>query len=209
MEVAERLFAGASSPQLRTLLGRRRTAREFEDVPVSSDDLAGLVWAAQGASGEGRRVVPSAHKLYPLSVTAVVGNVAGLASGAYRYDSDQDRLQLVADGDHREAVAATTLADYDWLRHAAALLVLGGDMANAMTHFADQPPYGERGRRYVWLEAGCSAQNVYLYAAERELGAALVGGFDDDALSSLKPALLPESHEPLALIGIGHSPVNA
>ncbi|WP_344395006.1 hypothetical protein [Streptomyces vastus] len=89
----------------------------------------------------------------------MAGNVDGLAAGAYQYDAERHALTLVADGDHRDRVARTTLADHDWLRHAAALL-LSGDMHTATRHFADQPPQGSRGRRYVWLEAGHASQTT-------------------------------------------------
>lgn len=142
--------------------------------------------------------------MYPLTLTVVAGNVDGLAAGAYRYDAERHVLALVADGDHRDRVARTTLADHDWLRHAAALLLLSGDMDTATRHFADQPPQGRRGRRYVWLEAGHASQNVYLQATESGLGAVLVAGFDDDRLLGLTPAVVPSGEHTLALLAVGH-----
>lgn len=133
----------------------------------------------------------------------MAGNVTGLTPGVYRYESGRHRLQMAAAGDHRDAVAATSLADYDWLRRAAVMLVLSG-LDAAAAHFADQPPYGMRGPRYVWLAAGCGVQNVFLWAAGHDLRAVLVGGFDDEALRGLDPNILPARHDPLALLAIGH-----
>jgi len=163
-----------------------------------------MAWAAQGRTTDGHRTCPSAHALYPLTLTVVAGNVAGLAAGAYRYDAERHVLTLAADGDHLDRVAGTTLADRDWLRHAAALMLVSGDMEAATEHFADQPPQGRRGRRYVWLEAGHASQNIYLQAAEAGLGAVLVAGFDDDQLLGLTPAVVPSGQHPLALLAVGH-----
>jgi SagB-type dehydrogenase family enzyme len=182
---------------------RRRSTRSFSSLPLAFDQLTLLAWVAQGRTADGHRTCPSAHALHPLAVTVVAGNVDGLAAGAYRYDAERHVLALVADGDHRERVARTTLADHEWLRNAAALLLLSGDMDTATRHFADQPPQGRRGRRYVWLEAGHASQNVYLQATESGLGAVLVAGFDDDRLLGLTPAIVPSGQHPLALLGVG------
>ncbi|WP_405748431.1 SagB/ThcOx family dehydrogenase [Streptomyces sp. NBC_01411] len=183
---------------------QRRSTRSFAARPLSIAQVALMVWAAQGQTTGERRSCPSAHALYPLTLTVVAGNVDGLAAGAYRYDAERDVLTLIADGDHRDRVAGTTLADHAWLRQAAALLLLSGDLEAAAQHFADQPPVGRRGARYVWLEAGHAGQNIYLQAAEAGLGAVLVAGFDDDRLLGLTPAIVPSGQHPLALLGVGH-----
>ncbi|UNZ15886.1 SagB/ThcOx family dehydrogenase [Streptomyces sp. 891-h] len=171
---------------------------------MSIDQITRVVWAAQGRTTGEHRSCPSAHALYPLTLTVISGNVDGLAAGAYQYDAERHALIPAARGDHRDRVAGTTLADHCWLRHAAALLLLSGDMDAATRHFADQPPHSRRGRRYVWLEAGHASQNVYLQAAEAGLGAVLVAGFDDDRLLGLSPAVVPAGRQPLALLGVGH-----
>jgi SagB-type dehydrogenase family enzyme len=61
--------------------------------------------------------------------------------------------------------------------------------------------YGERGIRYVNMEAGHSAQNVCLQAVSLKLGSVVVGAFNDE---SVKRALsLPQNENPLYLIPIG------
>lgn len=189
---------------LGTLLWQRRSTRSFSDRALSLEALASIVWAAQGRTTDGHRVCPSAHALYPLALTVVAGNVDDLAAGAYTYDAEHDSLRPIVLGDHRDVVAQTTLVDYEWLRQAAALLLLSGDIAAAERHFADQPPLGRRGQRYVWLEAGHASQNIYLQATEAGLGAVLVAGFHDDRLLNLDPAIVPTGHHPLALLGIGY-----
>lgn len=189
---------------LRRLLEQRRSTRRFAPRPLAVAHLADLAWAALGHTADGRRTRPSAHALYPLTLTVVAGDVDGLQAGIHRYVPERHALAVVDTGDHRESVAGTTLVDRDWVRRAPALLLLSGDLDQAVAHFADQPPPG-RGRRYVWLEAGHAAQNVYLWAAEAGLGAVLIAGFDDDRLRALCPGpIVPPGHHPLALLAVGH-----
>lgn len=186
------------------LLARRRSTRSFARSPLSSEQLGALAWAAQGAVGGGRRTTPSAHALYPLTLTVVAGAVESLEPGGYRYDPQRHGLVPVAAGDRRHSVAECTLADRDWMCDAAALLLLSADIGGVNAHFAEQPPLGGRGERYVWLEAGHAGQNVSLAAAGLGIGAVLVAGLDDDLLRGHAPPLLPQDHDPLAVLAVGH-----
>jgi nitroreductase len=52
------------------------------------------------------------------------------------------------------------------------------------------------------MEAGHAAQNVYLQATALGLGAVLVAGFHDEAVTALSAT--PTGHAPLGLLAIGH-----
>ena len=62
--------------------------------------------------------------------------------------------------------------------------------------------YGERGaERYVFLDAGHSAQNISLQASALGLASALVGAFSDTAVASL----LPKAEAlPIYIIPVGY-----
>ncbi len=62
--------------------------------------------------------------------------------------------------------------------------------------------YGDRGRRYVDMETGHAAQNVYLQAAALGLGTVTVGAFDDAEVARLLG--LGAAEEPLYLMPVGH-----
>ena len=61
--------------------------------------------------------------------------------------------------------------------------------------------YGERGVRYVHMEAGHAAQNVCLESTALGLGNVVIGSFDDDEVSELL-GLAPEE-TPLYIIPVG------
>ena len=65
--------------------------------------------------------------------------------------------------------------------------------------------YGARGRsRYVPMEAGHAAENVYLQAEALDLSTVVVGAFRDDDVRSLLD--LSDEHRPLYVIPVGHRP---
>jgi SagB-type dehydrogenase family enzyme len=61
--------------------------------------------------------------------------------------------------------------------------------------------YGERAPRYVHMEVGHAAQNVYLQAGALGLGTTLVGALRDEKLARVLE--LPEQVKPLGLLPVG------
>ena len=61
--------------------------------------------------------------------------------------------------------------------------------------------YKERAERYVHIEAGHASQNVQLQAVALELGAVIVGAFDDDQVKRVLG--LAADEQPLCLLPVG------
>jgi SagB-type dehydrogenase family enzyme len=61
--------------------------------------------------------------------------------------------------------------------------------------------YGERGVRYVDMEAGGAVQNVYLEAESQGLGTVVVGAFNDNSMRTVLGA--GEDEVPLAAMPVG------
>jgi SagB-type dehydrogenase family enzyme len=183
---------------LAAALARRRSVREFSGEWVGLDAVGRMLWSGQGVVGEGRRTVPSAGGLYPLTLSLVAGRVADLEPGLYRYEPVLHALEPASGGDLRKVFASAAIGAQPWLAEAAAIVVVSGDLGLAALRFADQPPIS-RGARYVHLEAGAVVQNISLQAGVDGLGAVLVGGFDDEAVR----AHLPAGEEPVALVAVG------
>ncbi|HXZ92849.1 MAG TPA: SagB/ThcOx family dehydrogenase [Burkholderiales bacterium] len=180
---------------LERALAARRSVREFRDAPLRLEELAQLVWAAQGeVAGGPRRTAPSAGALYPLELFVVAGSVQGLAAGVYRYQPATHQLASVAAGDRRGALAAAALAQ-SWIGDAPAILVVAGVERRTTAR------YGARGVRYVHMEAGHAAQNVLLQAVALGLGGTVVGAFSDSAVKAV--VALPGEAQPLYLIPVG------
>jgi SagB-type dehydrogenase family enzyme len=183
------------SVSVETALHERRSLREFGSAPLSREELAQLLWAAQGVTRPGgHRTAPSAGALYPLEVYAVAGDVSELAAGVYRYLPAEHRLLRILEGDRRKAVASAALSQ-DWMRRAPAILLI------AAVFERTERKYGDRATRYVPFEAGCAAQNVALQGAALGIGGVVVGAFADAELA--RAAGLPPGERPIALMPVG------
>jgi SagB-type dehydrogenase family enzyme len=176
-------------------LALRRSIREFAPVPLPLVAVSQLLWAAQGVTHpDGLRTTPSAGALHPLEVYLIAGAVTGLEPGVYRYDPQRHLLSLQSAGDSRAGVVKATLSQ-TWVAEAPAIIVLAG------VYQRTSRKYGARAPRYVHMEMGHAAQNVYLQATALGLGTTLVGAFRDDELAQV--LRLPKHVEPLGLLPVG------
>ena len=188
---------------LKDALASRRTVRDFSPEPVSPEALSRLIWAAQGITGEdGKRTAPSAHGLCPLHLRVAVGRVDGLETGLYSVSRETGALEKIGAQDVRGALSDAAIGEQPWVGEAACIVTICADFVAPCRDFADQPPYGRRGERYVHIEAGCAAQNMLLQAAADGLGGVLVAGFLDEATGAvlgLSAPLSPVLHLCLGL----------
>ncbi|MEA1944842.1 MAG: SagB/ThcOx family dehydrogenase, partial [Euryarchaeota archaeon] len=177
-----------------TLL-HRRSVRTYTDEPLTLNDISQLLWAAQGVtSEEGFRTAPSAGALYPLEVYVVAGNVDGLSDGIYHYQIAKHSLQKVRDGDFRRNLSACAL-------NQSQITTCAIDIVFAAVFERTTGKYGDRGIRYVYIEAGHAAQNVYLQAESRNLGVCAIGAFYEAEVSEL--LALPENEIPVYILSVG------
>lgn len=184
------------SQPLEQLLAQRRSVRDYTGQPVALAEVACLLWAAQGITDpQGLRTTPSAGALYPLDIYLTAGAITGLMPGTYRYLPREDAVACVLEGDRRIALAAAALGQ-SWLADAALTLVF------AVRYGRTTWKYGRRGIQYVHMEAGHAAQNVLLMAVAQNLGAAVVGAFDDEHVASVMG--LAGEETPLCLVPVGH-----
>lgn len=180
---------------LEEVLFRRRSIREFAERPLALSQLSQLLFACQGqTSVSGRRTAPSAGALYPLDLYALVGRVEGLPSGLYRYDPGSHRLLQTMKGDRRERLSRACLGQ-SWVREAPVSFVIVGVYGRTTAK------YGERGKRYVQIEAGHAAQNLLLQATALGLGSCPIGAFHDEEVKEVVG--LREAEEPLYVICVG------
>ena len=176
-------------------LKRRRSVRRFSAEPLKLNDIAQLLWAAQGITGSGgRRTSPSAGALYPLEIYLVSGQVSEIEAGIYRYRPGSHKLSRVTIGDIRKELAQASLRQ-NAIAKAPATIALFAVFERTSVK------YGDRGSRYVHLEAGHAAQNICLQAVALDLGSVVIGAFHDGEVKRVIGS--KESEQPLYLIPIG------
>lgn len=180
---------------LEETLAKRRSVRSFREGPLKLSELSQLLWAMQGITDpRGLRTAPSAGATYPLEIYVVVGDVQGLSAGVYRYLPEGHCLEKVSEGDRRETVFEAGLRQIP-LKTAPVVMVIAAEYDRTVRR------YGERGIRYVHMEAGHVAQNLCLQAVALGLGTVPIGAFEDERVSAA--LRLPEAQKPLYLIPVG------
>jgi SagB-type dehydrogenase family enzyme len=176
-------------------LRARRSVRVYRPEPLDLAEVAQLLFAVEGVThASGKRTAPSAGALYPIDAYLVAGDVIGLAPGVYRYLPGAHRLEAARGGDLRAQLARAAL-DQSWIADAPAAVVLAA-VARRTT-----VKYGARGARYVLVDAGFAAENLQLQATAMGLGAAVVGAFDDQAVTRLLAPI--EGSEPVLIMPVG------
>jgi SagB-type dehydrogenase family enzyme len=176
----------------------RRSRRDFKDSSLTLGEISQVLWATQGITGEaGLRAAPSAGALYPLDVYLVVGKegVEGLGEGVYHYLPQSHSLQPTLEGDVRQTLARLSLQQMSIAEAPLSLLITA-------EYERTTGKYGDRGVRYVHMEAGHAGQNVYLQAEALGLGTVTIGAFQDEEIS--KALDLPPGSSPLYVMPIGH-----
>ncbi|MDL2337776.1 MAG: nitroreductase family protein [Pseudomonadota bacterium] len=150
-------------------LKNRRSWRAFLPDALSLEMLSALLWAGFGVNRaeRGGRTAPSAHDWQEIEVFAV------LPEGAFRYDATNHRLLLVKAEDLRKDTGLQ-----DFVATAPLNLVYVADFARM---------HGARPEEREFLagaDAGCIAQNVYLFCACVGLATVVRGLIDRRRLAS-------------------------
>ncbi|MDJ0687064.1 MAG: SagB/ThcOx family dehydrogenase [Xenococcaceae cyanobacterium MO_188.B32] len=178
------------SLSLESALAQRRSLREFERRELTLAEIGQILWAAQGITDylEGRRTAPSAGALYPLEV--YLAN----SQGVFHYRPINHLLVQKIEADVRQQLRQTT-PDQGWIEEAPCLFAIAG------IYERTTGKYGNRGIRYVHLEAGHVAQNILLQAVALGLGGVTVAAFKQLPVAQILD--LREREKVLYLIPVG------
>jgi SagB-type dehydrogenase family enzyme len=181
------LPAAADLPSLtldfKALITDRESVRDYSETLLSLVELSWLLWATQGVkSVKGgsyctMRTVPSAGARHPLEGYLAINRVEGLPAGLYQYfplEHGVARLTVEEDISRRLSVAClgqhmpvTCAATFIW----------------TAVPYRSTWRYGQRGYRYMHLDAGHVCQNLYLAAEAIGCGCCAIAAFDDVAMS--------------------------
>ena len=195
LNLSEPSFEG-ETPLEDTLL-KRRSRRNYTKSPLTQEQISQILWAAQGITAEwGGRTAPSAGGLYPLEIYLAVGDVTNIPAGVYLYLPQSHALAEIRDVEVREQLMEAGL-DQAWIGEAAANIVV------AAVYERTTKKYGDRGIRYVHMEAGHAAQNIYLQAEALDLGTVTIGAFHDDQVKAVIG--MRDDEVPLYIIPVGNN----
>lgn len=169
---------------LRAAIEGRRSVRLYGDDPLGLEELSFLLWCTQGVKemipGEATlRNVPSAGARHALETYLLINRVAGLAPGLYHFTALGHGLSLhsmeprLADEISRACFGQETVKG-------CAVLFIWTAVPYRMNW-----RYGERGYRYLLLDAGHCCQNLYLAGEAVGCGVCAVAAFSDDDMNGI------------------------
>ena len=189
-------FAPLSLP-LEKAITTRTSARNFSRCELTLEQIGTLFFYAYGVTRKNTdtsfpwpfRVVPSGGALYPLEIFFHTASLKGHPSGIYHYNAAEHCLRHLQDGDDTQRISLALVQPE---------LAQGNSLIIFLTAIFERSTfkYGERGYRFILLEAGHVAQNLNLVANALGLGCVNIGGYRDR-----------EIDEYLDLDGITHSTV--
>jgi len=187
---AERRTLPAPEPlegRLDALLRSRRSRRTGSGLPVAASTLANLLGHACGVTGTTSgygyerlplRSFPSCGGLQSAEIYFSVQNAEDIAPGIYHYEPRQHALELIREGQHRQLMGKLAL-EARFVEDAAAVMIVTGCFDRLRWK------YGERAYRYMCVDAGGLAENVYLVGEALGLGICAIAGFVDEGVESL------------------------
>ena len=149
----------------------RHSTREYAAKALTLTDFSDLLWAANGINRpeEGKRTAPSAMNKQDVDVYVV------LPEGTYLYDAKAHQLNLVAEGDHRGAVAGGQA----FVKSAPVSLLLVSDLSRL----------GDAKNTHTQLmgavDAGIVSQNISIFCSAAKLATVPRASMDTAKLKSV------------------------
>lgn len=149
----------------------RHSTREYAAKALTLTDLSDLLWATNGINRpeEGKRTAPSAMNKQDVDVYVV------LPEGTYLYDAKAHQLNLVAEGDHRGAVAGGQA----FVKSAPVSLLLVSDLSRL----------GDAKNTHTQLmgavDAGIVSQNISIFCSAAKLATVPRASMDTAKLKSV------------------------
>jgi SagB-type dehydrogenase family enzyme len=179
-------------------ISNRRSHRHYRNKEITSEQLSQVLWAAYGVTNKDLelRSAPTAGAIYSLEIYALIGNVKDIEPGVYKYIAEGQKIVRTIDKDVKKELQPAVL-NRDMISDAPALLFYSAVFSRC------NQPYASRYReRYICMDVGHSAENVYLQAEALHLGTCAIGAFNDVEVKRIMQ--LPAEEEPLYIMPIGY-----
>ncbi len=154
-------------------LKERKTNRNIADLPLPEEKLSGLLWAVNGQNrDDGRRTAPSAMNRQMVDLYVV------LTEGIYLYKPAEHLLELKVAGDYRKLAGGQPFVSI-----APVNLIFVADFGKWKS--GEHQPSREELVTFAGIEAGCQAQNAYLYGASEGLAVVVRGSVNKEEVTQL------------------------
>ncbi|CUO40606.1 SagB/ThcOx family dehydrogenase [Clostridium disporicum] len=163
------------------IITQRRSHREYSNEPINFEQLSEILYLSYGCKfieNEKYRNSPSAGFKYPLEIYIFSNNCNGLKKGIYHFNPINSELELLNDNYNYNCLSKLC-NNQTFINESAITIFITSIFEKTMSR------YGDRGYRYILLDAGHVMQNIYLTATYFNLGITSIGGFYDNEINEL------------------------
>ena len=195
---------GRQEDKLFSIFKKRKSERKFSGKCLDLKIINQLLYYSSGIKDfnkakkdfdKARRAYPSAGARYPLEIYSVVLRSKEIPLGIYHYNVKWNTLELLLKGDFKKEFRRK-ITNQAWVEKSGVIIIITAVFGRTLIK------YKERGWRYILIEAGHLAQNIYLISTLLRLKCCAIGGFVDKKVIELLD-LNPKNELPLYLIVIG------
>lgn len=189
---------------LQDAIALRTSCRRFRNVEISAEHLATVLRASYGVTRNSSwedsetldRAVPSGGGLYPLEAYVLARLCSSLPAGIHHFHPLTNGLEELGRSLPPRDAVGNIFMGQPYVAAASAIVVFTAVFARSL------PKYGDRGYRYLLLEAGHAGQNLSLAATALGLGVLSIGGFFDHQLANVL-GVDPAQEAPLYALALG------
>lgn len=169
---------------LREIIEKRTSLRKYADQCLSMEELSYLLWCTQGVKEivsrpATLRTVPSAGARHPFETYLLVNHVEGIPAGLYRFIATKHQLQEVSLNPHLADQMVEACLKQAQVKTSGVTFIWAADAYRTTWR------YGERGYRYMLLDAGHVCQNLYLAAESIDCGVCAIAAYEDEMVNHL------------------------
>ena len=168
---------------VRTAIDNRVSIRRYAEENLTLEELAYLLWCTQGVKQitsrpVTMRTVPSAGARHAFETYLLIKQVDDLEPGLYRYIATQHALTVVDTSNTIHEKISSACFSQKMIDNSAVTFIWVAVLERMIWR------YGERGYRYLHLDAGHVCQNLYLAAEAINVGVCAIAAFEDNDLNA-------------------------
>jgi SagB-type dehydrogenase family enzyme len=175
----------------------RKSHRHFENISLQFKTISSILYYCNGISGKLQsqiveseflqpleiktRTVSSAGGLYPLDIYLIALNIENLENGIYLYLPVDNSLVSINNTISKEQIFSSfdSSSEVIQIRNASFIIVITGKIWKLIRK------YGNRGLKFMFIEAGEISQNIHLSAQSMGVGTVDTAGYYDNEIEKI------------------------
>ena len=174
---------GENDTNLLDLINGRTSVRSYSDESILQEDLSYFLWCTQGIKSILKqkatfRTVPSAGARHAFETYLLINKAEGIKPGVYRYIATKHAIIPINLKEGTDDILLAACLGQGMVKSCAVTFFWSAEI------YRMKYRYGERGYRYIHLDAGHICQNLHLAAENRGCGVCAIAAYDDDEVNS-------------------------